>query len=75
MILVRLVVGFTLLVLSKWNVSLAEPMCFDADKVNLKFHLGTKTPYRFIFNRNDSMITYPGNKVLTFSVFFVCFMS
>ncbi len=60
---------FTVLALSKWNKSLAEPSCFDSSKENLNIHLGTKTPYRFIFNRNDRAVTYPGNRV-TFSVLF-----
>lgn len=40
--------------------TLAEPICFDGNEENVKLHLATKTPYRFIFNRNDSVITYPG---------------
>lgn len=51
---------FTIFVVSTLN-TLAEPICFDGSKENIKQHLATKTPYRFIFNRNDTAVTYPGN--------------
>ncbi|XP_037050361.1 multiple inositol polyphosphate phosphatase 1 [Bradysia coprophila] len=55
----RLLIISTVLVLCKCNESNA-PQCFDSTKENLKLHLGTKTPYRFIFNRNDTAVTYQG---------------
>lgn len=55
----RLLIICTVLVLSKCDESSADPKCFDSARENLKLHLGTKTPYRFIFNRNDSVVTYP----------------
>lgn len=57
----RLLVISAILVVSKCHESSTDPQCFDSTKENLKFHLGTKTPYRFIVNRNDSVVTYPGN--------------
>lgn len=30
---------------------------------NVRKHLGTRTPYRFIVNKNDSRIKYPGKYV------------
>lgn len=34
------------------------------EKNNIRKHLGTQTPYRFIYNKNDSILTFPGKLLL-----------
>lgn len=65
MFLVRFLGFFAVLVLIKCDDTLStEPICFDGIKENLKLHLGTKTPYRFVLPyRNDSALTYPGSYI------------
>lgn len=36
--------------------------CFNNDIEKIHKHLGTKTPYRFVQNENNSIINVDGNK-------------
>ncbi|KAJ6636219.1 Multiple inositol polyphosphate phosphatase 1 [Pseudolycoriella hygida] len=60
MILARVFSILTIVTLNNLVILHGEPTCYDSSKENTNLHLATKTPYRFISNYNDSVVTYPG---------------
>lgn len=44
--------------------------CFNNDIEKIHQHLGTKTPYRFVQNENNSIINVEGNLLLNLYIIF-----